>query len=426
MTEKLLQFIWQYQYFNKQSLATTKGNLLQVNSAGVLNSNQGPDFHQARIIIDQTLWAGTVELHIRSSDWLRHKHQHNDRYDKVILHVVWQHDMPINDVCNNEIPCLELQPRISQMLLYKYDQWMTTPVQIPCNQSILQVPDIIWQVWKERLAIERLMSKYEHIQQHLTQTNTHWEEVFWRMLCRYFGGNINGESFEQIAISLPIQILAKHKTQIHQLEALLLGQAGLLHRNFEEDYPKLLYREYQFLQKKYQLQVINLPPSFLRMRPTSFPTVRLAQLAMLVHTSQHLFSKIKEAESPSNIKPLINITANDYWHYHYRFDEASDYLPKNTGSQLFDTLLINCFAPMLFAYGVCNNDTSIKEKALQWLSETSTEKNSVIAPFVALGLKPANAFDSQALIQLKKQYCDAKRCLECSIGNAILKRSEQV
>lgn len=423
MTERLLQFIWQFQYFNKQSLTTTQGEPLQIASAGIINSNQGPDFHQARITIGNTAWAGTVELHIRSSDWLRHKHQTDGRYDKVILHVVWQHDMEINDQAANVIPCLELQPRISKMLLDKYDQWMMAPAQIPCGQSISQVPDITFQVWKERLAIERLMGKYETIQQHLTQTGNHWEEVFWRMLCRYFGGNINGVSFEQLAVSLPIQILAKHKNQIHQLEALLLGQAGLLHKNFDEDYPQLLYREYQFLQQKYKLRVINLPPSFLRMRPVNFPTIRLAQLAMLVHRSQHLFSRIKESENPLEIKPLFDITANDYWHYHYRFDEATEYLPKRIGAQLFDTLLINTFVPVLFAYGVYANEPATKEKALQWLRDTHTEKNSVIEPFSTLGLKPVSAFDSQALLQLKKQYCDAKRCLECAVGNAVLKRS---
>ncbi len=423
MTEKLLQFIWQFQYFNRQSLTTTSGEPLQIISAGSLNTNQGPDFQQARIIIGDTSWAGNAELHIRSSDWMKHNHQNDERYNKVILHVVWQHDAKITDAKGNIIPTLELQPRVSKILLDKYDQWMQTDRQIPCGQSITEVPDIVWQTWKERLLIERLMTKYEVIQQHLVQTNNHWEEVFWRMLCRYFGGNINSVSFEQLAISLPVQILSKHKNQIHQLEALLLGQAGLLYKNFEEDYPKLLYREYQFLQKKYQLRVINLPPSFLRMRPVNFPTIRLAQLAMLVHKSQYLFSKIKEVSNPSEIKSLFDITANDYWHYHFRFDETSEYAPKKLGSQMFDTLLINTIVPVLFAYGVYTNDSVYKDRALRWLEQISYERNSVIAPLTALGIKPANALDSQALLQLKKQYCDAKRCLECAVGNSVLKKS---
>jgi hypothetical protein len=423
MTEKLLQFIWQFQYFNRDSLVTTTGESLQITRPGQLNKNQGPDFEQARITINNTAWAGTIELHIRASDWMKHKHQDDERYNKVILHVVWQNDMPVIDGAGNSFPTLELNSRVSNLLLESYDRWMQADLQIPCGQSIKDVPAITWQTWKQRLLIERLMGKYKMIQQHLQQTNNHWEEVFWRMLCRYFGGNINAVSFEQLAVSLPIQILAKHKNQIHQLEALLLGQAGLLHKNFEEDYPKMLYNEYQFLQKKYQLRVINLPPSFLRMRPVNFPTIRLAQLAMLVQTSHHLFSVIKEAVSINEIKSLLDTTGNDYWHYHYRFDEMSDFVPKKVGSQMFETLIINAVIPVLFAYGMYANDNSLKEKALNWLEEVSPEKNSVIAPFVALSIKPKNAFDSQALLQLKKEYCDAKRCLECAAGNAILKRS---
>lgn len=423
MTEKLLQFIWQFQYFNKQCLTTTQGDSLMVHSAGNINTNQGPDFQQARITIGNTTWAGVVELHMRSSDWLRHGHQSDERYNKVVLHVVWIHDADIQDAAGNDFPTLELQPRVSKILLEKFDQWMMTPQQIPCGQSIMQAPALTWHLWQERLMVERLMAKNETVQQHLAQTGNHWEEVFWRMLCRYFGGSINGVSFEQLAVSLPIQILAKHKNQIHQLEALLLGQAGLLHKNFEEEYPKLLYREYQFLQQKYKLRVINLPPSFLRMRPTNFPTVRLAQLAMLVHQGQHLFSKIKEAASPAALKPLFDITANDYWHYHYRFDESSEFAPKKIGGQMFDTLLINTFVPVLFAYGVYANEPPTKEKALQWLRQTAAEKNSVMEPFAKLGVRPSSAAASQALLQLKKQYCDAKRCLECAVGNAVLKRS---
>ena len=422
MTEKLLQFIWQFQYFNKQSLTTTTGDLLQVVNAGQLNKNQGPDFEQARLVINETAWAGTVELHIHASDWMRHGHHEDERYNKVILHVVWNNDVPVIDSEGNSFPTLELQTRVSNLLLNHYDHWMQGDQQIPCGKTITTVPSITWQTWKSRLLIERLIAKNKLIQQHLEQTNFHWEEVFWRMLCRYFGGSINGVSFEQLAVSLPVQILSKHKTQIHQLEALLLGQAGLLHKNFEEEYPKLLYREYQFLQKKYQLRVINLPPSFLRMRPGNFPTVRLAQLAMLVQNSQSLFSKIKEAKNISEIKPLLSVTANDYWNYHYRFDEEAEHLPKKTGSQLFDTLIINTVVPVLFAYGNYTNDAATKEKALSWLEEVGAEKNSLIAPFVSLGIINSNAFDSQALLQLKKEYCDAKRCLECAVGNAILKR----
>ncbi|MES2648545.1 MAG: DUF2851 family protein [Bacteroidota bacterium] len=422
MTEKLLQFIWQFQYFNKQSLCTVAGETLQVLQAGYLNKNQGPDFEQARITVNQTSWAGKVELHIYASDWLKHGHQEDERYNKVILHVVWHNDVAISDNNGNVFPTLELQTRVSNILLSHYDSWMQADQQIPCGKNITTVPALTWQTWKNRLLIERLQAKNSVIQHHLEQTNYHWEEVFWRMLCRYFGGSINGVSFEQVAVSLPIQIVSKHKNQIHQLEALLLGQAGLLHKNLKETYPKLLYREYQFFQKKYLLRVINLPPSFLRMRPVNFPTVRLAQLAMLIQKSQYLFSKIRDAENTKDIKHLFDVTANDYWNYHYRFDEEAEMIPKRIGSQMFDTLVINAIVPVLFSYGIYSNSDAIKEKAISWLEQVKLEKNGLVAPFISLGVPNLTAFDSQALLQLKKEYCDAKRCLECAVGNAILKR----
>lgn len=423
MTEKLFQFIWQFQYFNQDSLQTASGEPIRILQPGQPNKNQGPDFEQARITINGTTWAGNVELHLRSSDWLKHGHQGDDRYNKVILHVVWLDDMPVLNKEGHPFPALELRSRVSNLLLESYDRWMQADNQVPCSNSISAVPGITWELWKQRLLVERLMEKYEVISHHLAKTNNHWEEVFWIMLCRYFGGHINGISFEQIAVSLPVQLLAKHKNQIHQLEALLFGQAGLLHKNFEEAYPKMLYNEYQFLQKKYRLRVVNLPPSFLRMRPVNFPSVRLAQLAALVQNSSHLFSAVREASSVNVARTLFEVTANDYWHYHFKFDEQGSFLPKNLGCQMIDTLLINTVSPVLFAYGNFMNDAALKEKALVWLEKIAAEKNSLIAPFVALQVKPKHAADSQALLQLKKEYCDAKRCLECAIGNAILKRS---
>lgn len=423
MTEKLLQFIWQFQYFNKQSLTTAGGEALQILHAGELNTNQGPDFLQARIVINDTTWAGTVELHIKASDWYRHHHDNDDRYSKVILHVVWNNDVPVTDSIGEPVTTLELQSRVPNMLLMQYEKWMQTDNQVPCKNNIAEVPFLTWQHWKSRLMIERLIGKCQLIEQHLIQTSNHWEEVFWRLLCRYIGGNINGVSFEQLAISLPLQILAKHKNQVNQLEALLIGQAGLLHKNFKEQYPQLLYREYQFLQKKYGLRVINLPPSFLRMRPGNFPSVRLAQLAMLIHKSHHLFSQIREAKSVNELRSMFDVRANDYWHYHYRFDEETSYLEKHVGSQMTDTIIINAVVPVLFAYASHVNDNLMKEKSMAFLEEMKAEENSIVKIFKSLRVECNNAFDSQALLQLKKEYCDAKRCLECSAGNSILKRA---
>jgi hypothetical protein len=423
MTERLLQFIWQFQYYNRQSLQTVSGQALEVISPGEMNHNQGPDFKQARIKIGEVLWAGDVELHLQSSAWYHHHHSKDDNYAKVILHVVWQQDVPVIDNNNNAIPTLELYNRVPNLLLQRYHHWMQQPHHIPCYADIHSVPAITWQSWQQRLLVERLQQKAEHIQQLLIQNNNHWEQVCWQLTCRYFGAPVNTESFEQIAASLPVNILAKHKLQLHQLEALLLGQAGFLQNDFTEHYPLLLQKEYNFLKAKYSLKSIDRPPVFLRMRPVNFPTVRLAQLAMLLHQSVHLFSKIKEADSLSKLAALFSVTASAYWNTHYHLKESVAHQPKKTGQQLINTLLINVAAPLLFSYGRQQAETKYCDQALLLLEEIGPEKNNVTNAFVQLQVENRNAFTSQALLHLKKNYCDTKRCLECAVGNAILKRS---
>jgi len=293
---------------------------------------------------------------------------------------------------------------------------------IPCEKIIHSVRDITWKSWKERLLAERLIRKGEAVDNYLQQNNYHWEETFWWLLARNFGMKVNADAFEAMARSVPINILAKHKQQIHQLESLLIGQAALLNsKKFTEDYPRLLQKEYSFLQNKYNLKPIHVPVHFLRMRPGNFPTIRLAQLAMLVQSSAHLFSKIKEATSVKEIKKWFNVTANDYWHYHYRFDEASSFKKKKLGDAMIDNIIINTVCPVLFAYGNYQDENKYKDKALKWLEQTLAESNSITKGFLKLNIENKNVYDSQALIELKNEYCNKKRCLECGVGNYLLK-----
>ena len=280
---------------------------------------------------------------------------------------------------------------------------------------------MIWNSWKDRLLAERLQKKAAVIFDFLAVNNNNWEEAFWWLLANNFGIKVNSDSFEKIARSLPVNILAKHKNQIHQLEALLFGQAGLLENNFTDDYPGMLKKEYQFYKKKYKLHPVQSPLFFLRMRPANFPSIRLAQLAGLIHKSVHLFSVIKESRSLKEIKQLLNVTANDYWHYHYIFDEATSFKEKNTGTQMINNILINTIIPIVFAYGLFNKEERYKNKALQWLEQIAAEKNNITNNFTRLGIENKHAFDSQALLQLKNEYCNKKRCLECSVGNRLLK-----
>jgi hypothetical protein len=423
MTEKLLQFIWQFQYLNTRDLRTAEGELVTIVHPGQLNTHQGPDFFNGRVKIGSTAWAGHIEIHLKSSDWYKHNHEKDPGYGKVILHVVWKHDAPVADENGQTIPVLELQDRVSNILLDQYEQWMNTPEQIPCGEAIKTINDLTWRNWQERLLAERLLEKCSRVSEQIEQTETHWEEVCWRMVCTYFGGPVNKLSFQQIAESLPLRILAKHKNVITQLEALLMGQAGLLHKGFTESYPQMLYREYQFLQKKYGLRVINKPPVFLRMRPTDFPTIRLAQLAMLLHTGTHLFSKILESKTIKEVSALFDVTANDYWNEHYKPDTETEFSPKKTGRTLIDRVIINAVIPVLFSYGHRQMAEEVRAKALQWLNDMPAESNRFTGIFKTLGRKPKNAGESQSLLTLKQEYCDAKRCLECAVGNQILKQS---
>lgn len=417
MNERLLQFIWQFQYFNKGELRTTAGDSIQITFPGQYNTNQGPDFSDAKIKIGNTIWAGTVELHIKTSDWEKHKHQYDKNFTNVILHVVWE-----DDDGRNQIPVLQLKERVSKILLKQYEELMNAASFIPCEKSIALVKDITWRSWKDRLLAERLLRKAMIVEVHLRQNQYHWEETFWWMLARNFGIKVNADAFEEVAKSISLNIIAKHKSQIHQLEALLLGQAGLLDQKFIEDYPILLQREYKFLKEKYKLIPIHHPIYFLRMRPGNFPTIRLAQLAMLITSSAHLFSKIKDTTSLNDVVKWFDVTANDYWHYHYRFDEATAFKKKNLGAAMIDNIIINTVAPLLFAYGNYHQEEKYKSKALKWLEETKAEANNITRGFQRLGVEHKNAFDSQALIELKNEYCSKKHCLDCAIGNSLLRQ----
>lgn len=422
MNERLLQYIWQFQYFNQTALTTQQQEPVVVLHTGTLNKNQGPDFLDAKIKVGQTTWAGNVELHTCSSDWNNHRHSEDDNYKNIILHVVWRDDVQLK----LPFPVVELQNRVSNLLLEKYTNLMQSPSVIPCEKLIAHAAEFIWSNWQQRLLVERLIEKSQLVTRHLAATNNHWEEAFWRMLATNFGIKVNSEAFEKIAVSLPVSILAKHKNQIHQLEALLLGQANLLRGECKDDYGKMLQQEYLFLKSKYKLQPIQIALHYLRMRPSNFPSLRLAQLAMLIHQSAHLFSKIIAAGSLQEIKKMLNVTANDYWHYHYLPGEGSSFKIKKLGTQMIDNILINTVVPVLFAYGHYFNENKYKEKALDWLETITPEKNNITKVFSDAGIKIKSAFASQALIQLKNNYCDQKRCLECAVGNNILKRGFRV
>lgn len=417
MTEQLLQYIWQLRYFNRHELRTSDGENLTIIFPGNLNRNQGPDFLNAKIKVGDTTWAGSIEIHVNSSQWAEHKHSADPNYDNVILHVVWNNDVSLN----LSFPVLELQSRVSGLLLARYEEWMYSKSFIPCENSFRMVEPLTWLFWKERLVVERIQQKTVPIRLMLEQNHHHWEETFWRMLAANFGLKVNGDAFSELAASLPLNLLGRHRENLKQLEALLFGQAGLLEDDHVESYPSELKREYEFLAAKYKLNPVKIPVHFLRMRPNNFPTVRLAQLAMLLHQTDKLFAFCRVAGSPVQVLKVLQVGTSFYWEDHFVFGQRSASIPKTLGSTMANFILINTVIPMLFLYGQYHGVQSIKDKSLEWLAMLKPETNVIINGYTKLGMVNSNAADSQALLHLKKHYCDQRRCIECALGNSLLK-----
>lgn len=420
MNESLLQFIWLHQLFNKHDLRTTGGESFEILNRGTLNTNQGPDFAQGRIRVGATEWIGSIELHRYASEWFRHQHHDDRNYQQVILHVVWENDLPPDQL---SAPVFELNTRVPRSLLSRYEQWMAGGSTIPCAHQIPGVAPVLRMNWLERLSVERLTIRAESLLKKRHQPNKQWDEIFWQALARYFGGVVNGEAFERIAEVLPLRILERHHAQLLHVEALLLGQAGLLDTDFTDSYPVMLQKEYRFLKSKYRLPQPEIPVHFLRMRPVGFPTVRLAQLAMLLHQSVGMLQQLLQSGGPGELEQVLDLTANDYWHYRYRFDEPSGYLPKQTGKVFRQGIIRNACCPVLFAMGMESGNLAWKQKAINWMSGMPAERNRIVDTFIPLGIKAANSFESQGLIQLKTAYCDMYRCLSCAIGTSLLRHA---
>ncbi len=421
LTEELFQHIWQFRLFSNSNLTTTEGEPVQVLYPGLHNHHAGPDFTAAKIRIGATLWAGNVELHLRTSDWYRHGHQHNGQYSNVILHVVFEHDVEFYDTSKMP-PCVELQQHIPKMLLRRYDTLRQEAGFIPCEYAAAQVPDLIWHNWKERLLVERWERKTATLQAWLLQTKQNWEEVCYLAVAHSFGMPVNETAFVQLAQSLPHNLLARHRPSLMQLEALLFGQAGMLQDTFADAYPQELQKEYAYLRHKYKLQPIPVHLwKWLRMRPASFPTLRLAGLAALLHQSPNLFSRILEAESITALEQLFTVQPSAYWQEHYRFDGP----PTQTrcpGRLAVRNVLINTILPILFLYGREKSMSYYQDRALEFMETLPAEENKISQGWEDIGVKQHNALDSQALLQLKQQYCDGKQCLKCAIGAKLLRQ----
>lgn len=422
MREDLLQYIWKFQHFNRSELWCEHEEPLQIIHPGTHNVNQGPDFLQAKIKIGDTIWVGNIEIHVKSSQWLAHGHGDDPHYRNVILHVVWQNDQVITDQNGKELPTVVLSNRVSKIFLEKCKKLFFRSQFIPCENLIPELNTLPIFHWMERVATERLLSKSAAILKMLSHSKGHWEETFWQAIAANFGLKLNADFFLSIAKTLPFSLMVKQKDNIFFLESLLMGQAGLLNQSFQDEYPQNLKNQYTYLKKKLNLVSPEGSCLFLRMRPAAFPTIRLAQLAGLIHQNEHFFSKAMEIKSVATLRELLRVKASEYWDTHYVFDQQQSPKKKHLGKQMIDNLIINTVVPSVFAYGTYYNDDRAKERALKWLEEIPPELNHITKEFSALGFLNLNAMQSQSLLELKKEYCDQKKCLHCGIGHTILKK----
>ncbi|MFV0391515.1 MAG: DUF2851 family protein [Paludibacteraceae bacterium] len=417
MKESILHFVWQFKLFSMRELKTTDGHGVDVIDVGRPNIDSGPDFFNAKLKIDGTIWAGNIEIHNQSSDWKKHKHHEDKAYDNVILHVVNKADKEIRRTNGALIPQMELT--VPEYIVRNYDELFSVKKWIQCEEKINTFPPVLMSGWKNALLVERLERKSIEIKNRLEQSNNHWEEAFYISLARSFGFGTNSLPFELLAKSLPLNILGKHKDNLFQLEALLYGQAGLLESVGENDHPADLQREYRFLQTKYKLNPLDGSLwKLLRLRPDNFPHIRIAQFASLINRSSKLFSKIIECEDVKDLRKLFECEVSDYWRNHYVFGKESAHSKKRLGKHSIDILIINTIIPFLFTYKKEKGENAAE--VLRLPEKIPAEKNAVVQKWQQLGVSSENAFDSQALIQLKKNYCDLKRCLSCRVGHRVL------
>ncbi|MCC7520462.1 MAG: DUF2851 family protein [Flavobacteriaceae bacterium] len=422
MKENFLHYIWLYQLYQKTDLISTSGESIQIEKAGHYTEQSGPDFKNAKIRIQNQLWAGNVEIHLKSSDWYVHHHETDPAYDNVILHVVWEDDMPVFRRNQTIVSTLELKGRVSAQLLQNFDALFNTPkFWIPCEKNLKEVDPFVWQHWLERLYVERLHQKTEKINVLLEKFQYDWEGVLFVLLAQNFGLNINSEAFYQMALTLDWGVLRKERENTHTLEALFMGQTGLLFPGTECAYQQDLFQIFTFQKHKYNLQSPLIFPHYFRLRPPNFPNIRLSQLADLWSRNQHLFHELTSVQNLSEYYKLLECKTATYWETHYVFGKEHRKTLKKTSHSFLDLLLINTVIPMQFAYLNYKGNTNI-DYLLDVMKQIASERNSVVDSFVKQGLKIENAMQSQALLTLKKEYCSNQKCLQCEVGLHILKR----
>lgn len=420
MKESILHYVWQFRLYQKD-LKTTSGQSIEVIDVGIPNMNEGPDFFNAKIKIEGKVWAGNIEIHYSSDEWKHHKHHTNEKYNSVILHIVKKANCDVVNTKNELIPQCEIT--YPEYINENYQFLIHSNTSVPCCNFIGSLPKLHINSWLNNLLFERLERKANQIYFLLEKFNNSWEDVFYVLLTRNFGFGLNSDSFERLALSLPLKYIQKQADNIIHIEALLFGQANMLNDNDQSDeYYRKLQHEYEFLSNKYNLKPIDtLLFKKMRLRPSAFPQIRIAQLACLLQGSQGLFSKVVACKDPGRIRLMFHNNASEYWQTHYTFGILSDKKSKYLGDSSLDIILINTVAPILFAYGKKINDEDLCERAVEFLETLNAEQNSITRHFASMKVPIRNAADSQSIIQLKREYCEIRKCLFCRIGHQFLK-----
>jgi hypothetical protein len=423
MTEAFLHYIWAHQLFDKKDLISTNGLSLEVVKPGEHNTHAGPDFFSARIRINDTLWVGTVEIHLKASEWKKHKHEQDAAYDNCILHVVYEYDEEAFRKNGQAIYCLELKGRFSEKVWENYQVLLGTASRIPCSHRITEVKPILINTWLDRLAVERLEKKTEQVYHLLSANNNDWEETFYQFLCAGFGFQINSLPFTMLSRNLPFKLILKYRDSQSLLESLLFGCAGFLDEEVEDLYFRRLREDFDSFKKAHELKTLDISSwKFLRLRPVNFPTIRLSQIASLFSGTDSLFSQTLDQQDLKAAKRLFEVGASAYWDSHFVFAKRSETRRKMLGQGSIDNIFINVIIPILFAYGKRKNLQVYMQKALSFLEQIAAEDNAIIKNWTFEGIKPQSALQSQALLELNKYYCKEKKCLTCRIGIELINK----
>jgi len=419
MQEDFLHNIWQYQKLTTTTLKTVQGNGLQIISVGEHNTNSGPDFYNSRIVIGFQEWVGTVEIHLNASDWYVHGHQNDIAYDNVILHVVWENDVVVFDTGQNAIETLVLKNVVNETLLHNYKQLLQRKSWINCDTQIHRIDEFTMSFWKQKLLVQRLHRKATVFQGVLDDLQNNWEALLFHLLASNFGLKINASAFSQVTKNISFNVFQKETSSILNLEALLFGQANLLKELVVDEYYHTLQKEHQYLKQKYKLQDSLVKLQFFRLRPASFPTIRLSQFAALYYHHNSLFSKIITIKTTDDIYELFCVSASEYWDTHYTFGKGASKRRKKISKSFVELLVLNTIIPIKFMYAKSMGKDNFEE-LLQLYRALKPEKNSVIGKFKDFKVAVASSADSQSLIELKTQYCNQHKCLHCEIGNKLL------